>query len=274
MVHVARSVLSRRRAECLHRSTLLADEFFRGLAGVLRGAQVVRISDRNAETHSARESRLLGLSFVPPDRLGILGAGRQALETSQYCRELGLHPAFFLEEGAPPYSRDERDYGAPILRFDDDLRRLLGTPVVSAVGHPSVRRRLLDRWPSSRFSTVISRQAWLAADAVVGEGSTVAPLAALNRRVVVGKHVLVNVGSILSHDVVVGDLSTLSPRSAIGGGSVIDPEVFVGIGATIIDQIKIGRGAIVGAGAVVVHDVEMHTTVVGVPARPVNRHER
>ena len=40
-------------------------------------------------------------------------------------------------------------------------------------------------------------------------------------------------------------------------------------GAKLIGNIKIGTGAKIGAGSVVLDDVEPHTTVVGVPARPV-----
>jgi len=49
----------------------------------------------------------------------------------------------------------------------------------------------------------------------------------------------------------------------------IGDEVFVGTGARILGGITLGRGAVVGANAVVVHDVEPGVTVVGIPARPV-----
>jgi serine O-acetyltransferase len=45
--------------------------------------------------------------------------------------------------------------------------------------------------------------------------------------------------------------------------------VLIGAGAKILGNIEIGEGAKVGAGSVVLSDVEPHTTVVGVPARKV-----
>jgi acetyltransferase-like isoleucine patch superfamily enzyme len=49
----------------------------------------------------------------------------------------------------------------------------------------------------------------------------------------------------------------------------VEDFAFVGIGSTIIQCLTIGRGSIVGAGAVVLRDVQAFTTVVGVPARPI-----
>jgi acetyltransferase-like isoleucine patch superfamily enzyme len=43
-------------------------------------------------------------------------------------------------------------------------------------------------------------------------------------------------------------------------------DAYVGAGATILAGVKIGRGALVGAGDVVVRDVPDYATVVGVPA--------
>ncbi len=50
-------------------------------------------------------------------------------------------------------------------------------------------------------------------------------------------------------------------------------DIVIGAGAKVIGPVRIGDGARVGANAVVVHDVEPDTTVVGIPAKPVQRRE-
>ena len=205
-----------------------------------------------------------------PSSVGIIGAGRQALETAGYCSEIGLSPVFYVEEPVPQPGRDPADFVAPILTFDELTEDLLATPVVSAVGEPELRRRLIDRWRGCRFVSIVAPSAWLAGDAVVGIGTTIAPHAALNRLVRVGAHVLVNVGVILSHDVAVEDFATISPGCAIGGYVKIGSGAFLGIGATVRDRVNIGRGAVVAAGAMVVRDVAAGEIVRGVPARAVS----
>jgi acetyltransferase-like isoleucine patch superfamily enzyme len=48
---------------------------------------------------------------------------------------------------------------------------------------------------------------------------------------------------------------------------VMESDVWIGFGATILSGIRIGRGALVGAGSVVVHDVPPYAIVAGNPAR-------
>lgn len=48
---------------------------------------------------------------------------------------------------------------------------------------------------------------------------------------------------------------------------VVEDDVWVGHGAILLSPLRIGRGAIVAAGSVVVHDVPRYTIVGGVPAR-------
>lgn len=67
----------------------------------------------------------------------------------------------------------------------------------------------------------------------------------------------------IEHQVTIGAEKRQSP--------VIGDAVFIGAGAKIVGAVSIGRGARVGANAVVVHDVPEDTTVVGIPARPVSR---
>jgi len=46
-------------------------------------------------------------------------------------------------------------------------------------------------------------------------------------------------------------------------------DVLIGVDAKILGNIEIGEGAKIGAGSVVVDAVSPHTTVAGVPAKPI-----
>ena len=48
---------------------------------------------------------------------------------------------------------------------------------------------------------------------------------------------------------------------------VIGNDVWIGAGTIVLPEVKIGDGAIIGAGAVVTHDVPAYAVVAGVPAR-------
>ncbi|HHK7373055.1 TPA: hypothetical protein ACQXOD_002131 [Streptococcus pneumoniae] len=47
----------------------------------------------------------------------------------------------------------------------------------------------------------------------------------------------------------------------------MDDNVFIGAGATIRDAVSIGFGAIIGAGATVIHNVPENAVVVGTPGK-------
>jgi acetyltransferase-like isoleucine patch superfamily enzyme len=60
-------------------------------------------------------------------------------------------------------------------------------------------------------------------------------------------------------------------REALTKGAVlVEDDVWIGFGATVLSGVKIGRGAIIGACALVVKDVPPFTIVGGVPARAIH----
>jgi serine O-acetyltransferase len=82
----------------------------------------------------------------------------------------------------------------------------------------------------------------------------------INGKVRAGEHIH------LHHEVTIGD-------DDHGHAPTLGSNIRVGAGAKIIGPVSVGDGARVGANAVVVHDVEPNTTVVGIPAKPVRRRD-
>jgi acetyltransferase-like isoleucine patch superfamily enzyme len=57
------------------------------------------------------------------------------------------------------------------------------------------------------------------------------------------------------------------------GDIVVEDDVWLGTGAKVMDGVHIGRGAIIGAGAVVTRNVPPYTIAVGVPARVIRKRD-
>ncbi len=92
----------------------------------------------------------------------------------------------------------------------------------------------------------------------------------------VGKDVLFGysgLGIVVHARAVIGDRVKISQNVTIGGRAglyevpVLDDDVEVGAGACVLGPIRIGRGAKIGANAVVMIDVPPGGRAVGIPAR-------
>jgi len=57
-------------------------------------------------------------------------------------------------------------------------------------------------------------------------------------------------------------------------GIVIEDDVWIGAGAAILDGVTVGRGSIIGAGAVVSNDIPAYSIAVGTPAKPIKNRQQ
>jgi len=56
-----------------------------------------------------------------------------------------------------------------------------------------------------------------------------------------------------------------------GKGIQIEDDVWLGVGAIVLDGVTIGKGSVIGAGAVVTKDIPPYSVAVGVPAKVVKK---
>lgn len=102
-------------------------------------------------------------------------------------------------------------------------------------------------------------------------GIVIYPGCHIGTDVSMGVHVHAQFNSVISHGCRVGNFVTICPGAVLSGEVIVEDDVFIGASATIIHGgLTIGRGALIGAGAVVIDDVPPGATVAGVPARKIN----
>lgn len=107
----------------------------------------------------------------------------------------------------------------------------------------------------------------------IGRGSYVGPYAVLFGMggIEIGEDVMIAPGVVISsvqHPY--ADTSTpMYSQDRIYGRIVIEDDVYLGSNAVVTPGVRIGRGAVVGAGAVVTGDLPPFAVAVGVPARVV-----
>lgn len=169
--------------------------------------------------------------------------------------------------------------GYPVIGFIskavEDADLLKGTGFVVAFGStclPARERvfRLLQA-NERRIINVIHPRAIIDRSASLGVGNIIAANCVIHPNATLGNNCFLCVAATVDHDNQIGDNVYLSPGVHLAGGVVLEESVFVGTSATVLPGIHVRKGAVVGAGAVVIADVAAGATVVGVPARPIEK---
>lgn len=206
---------------------------------------------------------------------GSSGFGREVMPLARQqllMQGIRADQLVFIDDSAPENSVN----GHAVSRYE----KFLATPAsaryaVIAIANSLVREQIARKmeldgvraW-SVRAANVISLD-----ELQIGEGSILNPFVTLTSNAVIGRHFHGNIYSYVAHDCVIGDFVTFAPSVKCNGNVRIEDHAYIGTGA-IIKQgspekpLIIGRGAVVGMGAVVTRDVTAGTTVVGNPARP------
>lgn len=165
--------------------------------------------------------------------------------------------------------------GHTVLTYDQWLTEPADSRhICLAIGNSEVRERLLNRSQADGVSIfdVKADNVVIMDDVDIGLGVVLSPFVTLTSNVSIGHQFHANIYSYVAHDCVIGNFVTFAPGVHCNGNVVIEDHAYIGTGAILRqgkpgEPLVIGRGAVVGMGAVVTRNVAAGTTVIGNPAR-------
>lgn len=144
--------------------------------------------------------------------------------------------------------------------------------VACAVASTKIRKKLikkLEKFLNIHFAILIDPSVIIAKSTSVGVGTIICAGSVISIDCIIGRNVIIDWKCTVGHDVTIEDFVTCYPSVNISGGVNVSESSELGTGAQVIQGIHIGPETIVGAGAVVVRDIEGNITVVGCPAKEI-----
>ncbi len=203
----------------------------------------------------------------------IVGAGGFGREVAWLIEEINEEISEwnilgFIDENEAMYGEELNGY--KVLGGFDKIGEFKNVYVAIAIGNSKVRKDVV-----RKISTFDCKQATLIHPNVImdkksnsiGKGCIICASNIITVNVNIGNYVIINLDSTVGHDVVLKDFVTIYPSVNVSGCCTIGQCVELGTGSQIIQGKTIGDYSIIGAGSVVVKDIEEKRTAVGVPAK-------
>lgn len=206
--------------------------------------------------------------------LYIIGAGGFGREVAWLVERINeVNPTWnikgFIDDNESLWGTKEDAYN--VVGGCDYLKTLGDVYAVCAVGSAKVRKIIIGKLKDSnvKFATVIDPAAIVSNRVEIGEGTIICAGTIITVDIKIGKHVIINLNCTLGHDDVIADYVTVYPSVNISGNVTVGECSELGTGMQIIQGKNIAPNTIIGAGAVVVKDLNESGTYVGSPAKKI-----
>ena len=210
--------------------------------------------------------------------IGIIGAGGHGRDSLPMIRNnaaalasTGVDVRLVFVEEQP---RANVVNGTAVMSFDDFCatpgRKLFNVAIADSIHRERLAVAAMEQGADPM--ALIGGSVMIGDETTIGAGVMLSENSMVMANDTVGRFFHLNVFAYVGHDCVVGDFVTFGPSVKCGGRVHFGDHTYVGAGAMIregssSEPLRIGRGAVVGMGAVVLNDVPPFAVVAGNPAK-------
>lgn len=130
-----------------------------------------------------------------------------------------------------------------------------------------------------KFNARIEPDVMIRDQVEIGDNAVIMMGALINIGAVIGKNTMIDMNVTLGGRATVGDNCHIGAGTVLAGvieppsaqPVIVEDDVLIGANCTVLEGVRIGKGSVVAAGAVVIKDVEPGTVVAGIPAREIKK---
>ena len=173
-------------------------------------------------------------------------------------------------ENLPKYINGYRVLGDInyINQLSNDIFLIVG------IGNGKIREKIVKKIPNRKFAILIHPDIKVSSTNKIEEGTIICSGSILTVNINIKKHCIVNLDCTIGHAAALEEYTTVLPSTNISGNVNIKKYTTLGTGVKIIQGITIGENVMVGAGAVIIKDIENNCTVVGNPGRVIKNGDK
>jgi len=209
---------------------------------------------------------------MPKKKLILIGGGGHCKSCIDVIEETGVYEILGILDQEENIGK--RLLGYPLVGTDADIATYNHSEIeflitVGQIKSAQLRKKIYQSLieQSAKLATVISSHAHVSKHVSLGKGTIVMHNSIVNAGSQIGDNCILNSGCIIEHDTVVGSHNHVSTHAVVNGGCSIGDEVFIGSNSTIANHKTICDLVLLGAGSVVVKDIQHPGTYFGNPLR-------